>query len=266
MTTHNTTTRNMTTRIEAPAKLTLSLRVTGVRDDGYHLINAEMVSLDICDVITLAPSESPSLSITGPHASGISTGSDNLVMRALALTHRSANISVEKNIPAGGGLGGGSTDAAAILRWAGFGDLGRAAAIGADIPFCMIGGRAQVEGIGEIVAPLPYQHQDITLIIPPLHVSTPAVYRMWDEMGGPRHESCNDLEPAAIAVEPRLAKWKDIITEACAMTPTLAGSGATWFVTGHHKALKTSHNSALHDAKIVFTSTRRDAGSVSVEP
>ena len=108
----------MIARVEAPAKLTLSLRVTGVRDDGYHLIDAEMVSLDICDIVTITPSESSSLAMTGSRASGISIGPDNLVMRALSLAEATAQVVVEKNIPAGGGLGGGSTDAAAILRWA----------------------------------------------------------------------------------------------------------------------------------------------------
>lgn len=259
-------TSGTTTRIEAPAKLTLSLQVTGVRDDGYHLIDAEMVSLDLCDIVTITPSDTSSLTVTGPYSQNISTDSDNLVMRALVLVEKTARAAIQKNIPAGGGLGGGSTDAAAVLRWAQFGDLQRAATIGADIPFCMTGGRAQVSGIGEILTSLPYQHRDITLIIPPLHVSTPAVYRMWDEMGGPHDESGNDLEPAALQVEPQLREWKQRITDACGTSPTLAGSGATWFVLGHHDSLKHAQNTVLSGATVVFTSTRKDAGSVSVEP
>lgn len=256
----------MITRVEAPAKLTLSLRVTGVRSDGYHLIDAEMVSLDICDIVTITTADASSLEITGIHASGISTGPDNLVMRALSLVQRTAHVVVKKNIPAGGGLGGGSTDAAAVLRWAKFHDLVGAASIGADVPFCMVGGRAHVSGIGEVIDVVKYEHRDVTLIIPPLHVSTPAVYRMWDEMGGPRGDAENDLEPAAIAVEPRLEQWKQRIADACGETPILAGSGATWFVHGHHDSLKTASNDVLANATVVFTSTRRDAGSVSVEP
>jgi 4-diphosphocytidyl-2-C-methyl-D-erythritol kinase len=257
----------MSFQIEAPAKLTLSLRITGVRDDGFHLIDAEMVSLHLCDIITVTPSDTSSLTITGPHAAGISTGPDNLVMRALSLASRTAQVEIEKNIPAGGGLGGGSTDAAAILRWAKFNDLARAATIGADIPFCMVGGRAQVAGIGETITALPHQHRDITLIIPPIHVSTPAVYRKWDEMGGPRGESGNDLEPAALEVEPQLGKWKQIITTTCGQTPILAGSGATWFVAGHQQSLITeTAENTLKNATVVFTSTREDAGSISVEP
>jgi len=253
-------------RVEAPAKLTLSLRVTGVRDDGYHLIDAEMVSLDICDIVTITPSESSSLAMTGSRASGISIGPDNLVMRALSLAEATAQVVVEKNIPAGGGLGGGSTDAAAILRWAKFHDLARAATIGADVPFCVVGGRAHVTGIGEVVNVLPFEPRQVTLIIPPLHVSTPAVYRMWDEMGSPRSDTGNDLEPAAIATEPQLAQWKKRIADVCGITPILAGSGATWFVHGHHDSLNTANNDVLANATVLFTSTRQDAGSVSVEP
>lgn len=256
----------MISRVEAPAKLTLSLRVTGVRDDGYHFIDAEMVSLDICDIITITPSDSSTVTMTGSHASGISIGPDNLVMRALSLAEQTAHVVVEKNIPAGGGLGGGSTDAAAVLRWAKFHDLARAATIGADIPFCLVGGRAHVTGIGELVDALPYEHRDVSLIIPPLHVSTPAVYRTWDEMGGPHSETSNDLEPAALATVPQLAEWKKRITDVCGVTPTLAGSGATWFVHGHHDSLKAASNDVLAKATVLFTSTRQDAGSVSVEP
>ena len=71
-------------------------------------------------------------------------------------------------------------------------------------------------------------------MIPPLHSSTPAVYRAWDEIGGPTADGPNDLEPAALAVEPRLALWRDRITDLTGVPPVLAGSGATWFVEGDH--------------------------------
>jgi 4-diphosphocytidyl-2-C-methyl-D-erythritol kinase len=72
----------------------------------------------------------------------------------------------------------------------------------------------------------------VTLVVPPLHVSTPAVYRAWDELGGPTAVGPNDLEPAALAVAPELARWRDRIGELAGVAPALAGSGATWFVTG----------------------------------
>jgi len=244
------------TTIEARAKLTLSLRVTGVRDDGFHLIDAEMAELDLSDVLRLqepAGGGDGELVVDGPFAAGIGDGPDNLVRRALALAGRRADVRLTKRIPHGGGLGGGSADAAAVLRWAGFGDPGAAARIGADVPFCMVGGRARVRGIGEIVEPLPFVPRDVTLVVPPFGASTPAVYRAWDVLvaDGRRPAGTNELEEAAIAVEPRLAVWRARIESACGVQPVLAGSGSTWWLDGHHPVLST----ALSDATVVATRT-----------
>jgi 4-diphosphocytidyl-2-C-methyl-D-erythritol kinase len=227
--------------IVAPAKLTVSLRVVGVRDDGYHLIDAVMTTLELHDEISLTPTDSDTeLSFSGPFAAGIPTDSTNLVARALRMAGRSARVKVVKNIPHGGGLGGGSADAAAVLRWAGFDDLVTASRLGADIPFCIVGGRARVRGIGESIEPMPSEPATYTLVIPPLSVSTPAVYKKWDELGGPRCEretNPNDLEDAALAVEPALRHWRDRIRDASGTDPVLAGSGATWFLEGRHEGL-----------------------------
>lgn len=244
------------TTIEARAKLTLTLRVTGVRDDGFHLIDAEMVELELADVLQLqepAGAGNGELVVDGPFAAGIGDGPDNLVRRALALAGRRADVRLTKRIPHGGGLGGGSADAAAVLRWAGFGDLDAAARIGADVPFCMIGGRARVSGIGEVVEPLPFVPRDVTLVVPPFGASTPAVYRAWDDLvaDGRRPSGANELEEAAIAVEPRLSDWRVRIESACGVQPVLAGSGSTWWLDGHHPVL----SSALSDAVVVATRT-----------
>lgn len=206
-------------RIRAHAKLTRTLRVVGVREDGYHLLDAEMVTLDLCDVLEIADGHNE-------------LEADNLVSRALAAVGRDAHVVLDKRIPMGAGLGGGSADAAAVLRWAGCDDLGLAARIGADVPFCVVGGRARVRGIGELVDPLPFEARTFTLLTPDIHVSTPAVYRAWDELGGPTADGPNDLEPAALTVAPELAAWRDRLGEATGQTPVLAGSGGTWFVEG----------------------------------
>ena len=237
--------------VAAHAKLTRTLRITGVRPDGYHLLDAEMVSLDLHDVLVIDPA-GRELTATGPFADGVPLDDSNLVARSLVLAGRTAGVTIDKRIPHGGGLGGGSADAAAALRWAGFGtdadDLVAAARLGADIPFCLVGGRARVTGIGEIVEPLPHLDLTVTLVIPPFSVSTPAVYRAWDDLAarasrqadsgsadsGSADSRPNDLEPAAIAVEPRLAHWRDRIGGAVGVTPVLAGSGATWFIEGAH--------------------------------
>ena len=177
--------------MRAPAKLTWSLRVVGVRDDGYHLIDAEMVTLDLADVLTVTPAEETTLTVSGPFTEGVPTDARNLVVRALAAVQRSAAVHLDKQIPNGGGLGGGSADAAAILRWAGIGDLAVAAGLGADVPFCVVGGRARVTGIGEVVAPLPHVARTVTLVVPPLRVSTPAA-------NGPDTDSV--VSPAGVTV------------------------------------------------------------------
>ncbi len=223
--------------VRANAKLTRTLRVTGVRDDGYHLIDAEMVTLDVHDLLTIAPG-GHGLTATGPFSAGVPLDDTNLVARALALVGIDAAVAIDKQIPHGGGLGGGSADAAAALRWAGHptdaAALARLAALGADIPFCLVGGRARVAGIGEVVEPLPHLDLTVTLVSPPLTVSTPAVYRRWDRLGGPTGDGPNDLEAAALDVEPDLARWRRLIEQAAGVAPVLAGSGATWFLEGAH--------------------------------
>ena len=222
----------MSATIDAPAKLTIALRVTGIRPDGFHLIDAEMVTLDLCDTLTITEAETSSLSVSGPFAEGVPTDSSNLCLAAAAFAQRPASIHLEKNIPHGGGLGGGSADAAAVLRWAGITEVASTVTLGADIPFCLQGGRARVTGIGENIEPLPHLVHTFTLVAPPLHVSTPAVYRAWDALGGPTGEGLNDLEPAALHVEPKLNWWREQIMSLTGAVPVLAGSGAAWFVEG----------------------------------
>ncbi len=235
--------------IRAPAKLTLSLRITGVRADGYHLIDAEMVTLDWHDTVTIDPS-STGLTADGPYAVGMPLDESNLVNRALRHVGRTAAVHIHKSVPHGGGLGGGSADAAAILRWAGYDDIEGAAALGADVAFCLVGGRARVRGIGDVIEPLPFESIDVTLVTPPLAVSTPVVYRAWDDIGGPTADGPNDLEPAAVAAFADLATWRDRITAASGQAPTLAGSGATWFLRGHHDL-----GASLPDCNVVRTTT-----------
>src|SRR4051812_23615794 len=150
----------------APAKLTVSLRVTGIRPDGYHLIDAEMVALDLQDTLTFAPGDSLRF-LDETNAFPVDAGPDNLVSKALAAVGRTAAVTVDKRIPAGAGLGGGSANAAAVLRWAGVDDLSVAVRLGADVCFCLRGGRARVTGIGEVLEPLPFEARTYTLVTPP---------------------------------------------------------------------------------------------------
>lgn len=224
--------------LTAPAKLTVSLRLTGLRSDGMHLIDAEMVSVDLCDTLVLT--EGRGVTMDGPHAGemrGETDGTD-LVSAALRLVGRDGDVrvAVDKQIPAGAGLGGGSSDAAAILRWADFDDVEAAARLGADVAFCLVGGRARVSGIGEIVEVLPDVDRTFTLLTPPVHCSTPVVYRIWDAMGGPtagpEAVDPNDLTSAAEAAFPDIVAARDRLHHATKLPARLAGSGSTWFVEG----------------------------------
>ncbi|HEY1466748.1 MAG TPA: hypothetical protein VGF11_06820, partial [Acidimicrobiales bacterium] len=223
------------------------------------------------------PPAAPGLTVraeppAAPGLGGVPSGPNNLVAKALAAVGRESRVRLTKRIPPGAGLGGGSSNAAAVLRWAGCTDLDLAARLGADVPFCVVGGRARVRGIGESVDPLPYQERRFVLLLPPFGVNTAAVYRAWDRLSrsegidqgrtdegpvtvgpvtvgpvgggqvgvGPVAESRvgdgpggkNDLEAAALHVEPRLAAWRDRFAEVGGARPLLAGSGSTWFLEG----------------------------------
>ena len=156
----------------APAKLTRQLRVVGVRGDGYHLLEAEMATLDLADELEIdeggegleiddevawvsaAQALAPRRPSRPARRRRVLTTSSS---RALVLAGRNAAVRLRKRIPAGAGLGGGSADAAAVLRWAGVRDRETACRLGADVPFCLVGGRALVCGIGEQVEPLGFE-------------------------------------------------------------------------------------------------------------
>ncbi len=222
----------------ACAKLTLHLHVGAVRPDGFHMIDAEMVSLELADVLEFGKGDGVEI-VNDGYADVIPSGPENLITKALRSVGASAHVRLTKNIPVGGGLGGGSSDAAAALRWAGVLDPEAAAHIGADVPFCLRGGRARVGGIGEIIEALPYKEQTFTLLVPPFGVNTSQVYRTFDlllDKGIKPGAEANHLEAAAIVAEPRLTDWRDLMREATGVMPTLAGSGATWFVEGEWPA------------------------------
>ncbi len=227
-------------RVEAPAKLTRSLRVVGRRTDGYHDLAAEMVSVDLADTLTIEWQANGEIEVgfeahppcSGDDLSPLCDDPGNSVRRALGMLGLGARVKVTKRIPPGGGLGGGSSDAGAVLYAGGWLDVAASAKLGADVPFCLSGGRARVTGLGEIVEPLQYVEERFTLLLPGFGIDTPSVYEQWDAMGSPEGAFGNDLEPAAIAVEPRLLQWREWLGAASGMTPVLAGSGSTWYVEG----------------------------------
>jgi 4-diphosphocytidyl-2-C-methyl-D-erythritol kinase len=169
----------------------------------------------------------------------MSLGQENLISKALRLCGRRAGVQMNKVIPLGGGLGGGSADAAAILRWAAYDKLAGAASLGSDVPFCVVGGRARVTGVGDIVEPLAFEPRTLVLCIPPIHCDTGAVYRALDQLRseGKRHAERNDLLEGAVLAEPMLAGWLDELKALTGVEPHLAGSGSTLFVEGSKEDL-----------------------------
>ncbi len=221
------------TELAAPAKLTWFLEIIGKRENGMHDLRAEMVTVDFADRLTIDP-EADYLTLEGPY-SAVLADEENLVSRALRLVGRRAGVRLHKEIPPGGGLGGGSADAGAILRWAGGVSANDAATLGGDVPFCQVGGRALVEGLGERISELDFEHRNVTLVLLSFGVNTAACYQAFDELlaSGERPVGRNHLEAAARLVEPRLGETMDWLSATLEDRVHVAGSGSTLFVEGH---------------------------------
>ncbi len=249
----------------APAKLNLVLELTGRRRDGYHLLAAvsqtvgwhDLLGIELCD-----SGDSPrcSLWVAGPHAHEVPKDQENIVIRAVELLRRAgrgypiSRIVLDKRIPTQSGLGGGSADAAAVLRVASRDcpdpDLAAMALqCGADVPFALLGGAAQSSGVGEQLTPLPSLTQGVFLITMLGEVSTRAAYSAVaaeDFSKGERAEAVaqalrqgklpdpkllgSSLLPAALRVTPGLAERLGRLRAA---TPELhwamTGSGGAFF-------------------------------------
>jgi 4-diphosphocytidyl-2-C-methyl-D-erythritol kinase len=166
----------------APAKINLVLEVIGRREDGYHEIDTVLQTLELADTVTLRPNRHPGISASGPFAVGTPLDASNLAWRAAeALAKRRGltfdfEIELDKRVPAAGGLGGGASDAATVLRllqrlWPGTTDedlLEAAAEVGSDEPALVFGGTVRALGRGEHVTPLPpLARHGVVLFIPP---------------------------------------------------------------------------------------------------
>lgn len=252
----------------APAKINLGLRVTGVRADGYHLLDSIIVPIALFDRLTIrvrpAARVGVELRCSQP---GIPCGDENLIVRAARLflerTKRAADIAVDldKHIPVGGGLGGGSSDAAAallaldrllctgieapqLMEWG--------AELGADVPFFVHGRPARVRGIGEVVDELDFRCPwFLVVVFPGFSLSTAAVYRAYDasltnrfsdssvptfaSARTPLHESLvpeslvNDLEAVATQIHPPIRTLKLQLLDMGALGAHMTGSGSAVF-------------------------------------
>jgi 4-diphosphocytidyl-2-C-methyl-D-erythritol kinase len=245
--------------VSCPAKLNRFLAVLGRRADGFHEL--QMVTTVLDDVPDLRDrlggeaATELTLTITGPMGEGLAADGTNLVIKAWRLLEEAAGrplpatLRLEKRIPHGAGLGGGSSDAAAALRLGnrlfelGIEEgvlLGMAARLGSDVPLFLLGGTVLGLGRGERVLPLrPVPLEPILLVHAGLHVSTPSVYRALQDVGYPFPEALasqppgtappwrNDLTGAALWVCPPLAEVRDALRDTGG-DPLLCGSGSCW--------------------------------------
>lgn len=262
----------------APAKINLGLRVVGRRPDGYHLLESHFVALDLADRLRIAIEPAAAaqvqLAVSG-QASGVPTGPENLVVRAAEAYLKSAGatarvtIELQKIIPVGAGLGGGSSDAASVLL-----ALSKhfenaiakpelaalALSLGADVPFFLDPRPAWVTGVGECIDPLDVSLPplDVVLVTPSPGLPTAEVFRGWDAALTPSGASrrmpalrddrgrkliasledeglllsellTNDLEPVATQLRPAIHRIRSELGRLGARAVAMSGSGPTVF-------------------------------------
>jgi 4-diphosphocytidyl-2-C-methyl-D-erythritol kinase len=217
-------------RETAYAKLNLALHVRGRGGDGYHRIETIFAFCEDGDVLAAVPADRLSLAVTGPFAGAL--GEDNLVLDAARALGVTAALTLEKKLPVAAGLGGGSADAAALLRLFG-GSVELAARLGADVPACLASRTARGEGKGDRLTPvtLGLAGAPVLLVNPGLPLSTAAVFAAWDGVDrgplGRWDEGRNDLEAPATALVPAIG---DVLAAlAGASVARMSGSGATCF-------------------------------------
>lgn len=254
-------------RVEvAAAKVNLALHVTGRRADGYHELESLVVFVDVADELRVMPARRDSLVVTGPFAPLAGPGEGNLVTRTVAAfrrrwpDHLPEGLAVElvKNLPVAAGLGGGSADAAAMLRLM----LGLAQqpvpqdelaqlalSLGADVPCCLMSLPCEVRGIGEIIHPLrAFPRFYMVLVNPLVAVPTADIFRRLERRDNPPlpplprplerpaelglwlAETRNDLEPPAMALVPAIGELIGDLgrSEGCVLA-RMSGSGGTVF-------------------------------------
>ena len=263
-------------RLDAPAKLNLTLSVIGRRADGMHLLDGIFVLLELSDQLLLMPGCS-GLRVEGEGADSLPLGEDNLAWRGfhagLGGEPELACLALEKRIPVSAGLGGGSSDAAAAWRlgraWRGLSDaadeaeLVALAEIGADVPFfASCAAAARVTGIGERVQPQPHPTSHVVLVHPPFGLATTAVFAELRADDWGRAE--NDLLAPARRLRPELDDLFAAVTRAGG-EPRLTGSGPTIFSVTDDPDRAASLAARLGDAGLRATPTRTRSAAASIE-
>lgn len=217
----------------AYAKLNLALHVRAREPDGYHRIETLFAFCEDGDVVTAAPAEGLSLEVMGPFADALAGEDDNLVLRAARAVGATAAIRLDKRLPVAAGLGGGSADAAAVLRLFG-GSMQIAATLGADVPACLLSRTARGEGRGDEIEPVEIaglSSTPVLLVNPDIPLATGSVFKAWDGVDrgplGDWESGRNDLEMPARALVPEIGAVLEALSGA--RIARMSGSGATCF-------------------------------------
>ncbi len=235
------------------AKINLALHIIGRKADGYHELDSIVAFAGVCDVLTLEPAKSTSLTLSGLFARDLSGGGDNIVLAAHRLLSDMAELApvkfhLEKNLPVASGIGGGSADAAACIR-----GLIRlfnlriptaelhtmALKLGADVPVCLASQTCRMQGIGEVLLPFEYELPGTILLVNPRVPSVTA--DVFAVLGLERGQQFglpiknfdawrNDLTIPAIKCVPEIATVIDAIKiQPGIISTSMSGSGATCF-------------------------------------
>ena len=246
---------------KAFAKINLTLDVQSKRPDGYHEIASVMQTVGLYDILIIETKENPGILLT-TNSPGLPAGEGNLAYQAAQLLvseyniKQGVSIELRKYIPIASGLGGGSSDCAAVLHGvnellglkvplARLLELGRR--LGADVPFCLVGGTAQAEGIGERITPLP-PHPTVSIVLArlPVLVSTKEIYAKWHGQSENQTPAmtealktkninriagnlANDLAPIVAGIYPEILELITAFRGQNALGVSISGSGPTVF-------------------------------------
>lgn len=234
----------------ARAKLNLALHVRARRPDGYHELETLFTFVEFGDVLRVMPADASGFRVTGPFAAALAGEGDNLVTRAAARFAEVFGggvhaIELEKHLPVASGIGGGSADAAAVLRaLARLHDVALddpqlfaiADGLGSDVPACLLGKTALGKGRGEQLEPVAgMPGTPVLLVNPGVAVSTAEVFRRWDgidrgPLGPDARAGRNDLEAPARAIAPVIGEVLEALAAQDGVTlARMSGSGATCF-------------------------------------
>lgn len=228
----------------APAKINLTLHVTGQRADGYHLLDSLVAFADVGDHLWLDPAPDMSITLGGPFAAGVPKDRKNLIWQAAELAGQTLAMHLDKQLPHGAGIGGGSADAAAVLR--SFGMQSDATKLGADVPVCLSSSPQRMRGIGDELSVVPSLPDFwMVLINPGVDVPTPKVFKALETKSNQQMaeqlpdwtgfedfviwlaDQRNDLEAPARSIAPEIDQALMVLQDAA--MARMSGSGATCF-------------------------------------